>query len=793
VPTKTPVTSPSVPRVPRALRVPVLPVRDNVHFPRIISTLLVGREISVRALQQAMRADRQVIVLGQRDVTVDEPAASDLFRIGTLSEVMQVLPMPDGSMRVVLRGLARVEVQRLTLRGGYFKAEVGPVVESEFEEPEAEALRREAVQAFQQIAALGKHMPPEAVDALAGVDQCGHLADLVTNHLNLRPFVKQDILEELDGRRRLEKVVQLLVSEQQMLELQSDLRNRVERELGNTQREYFLREQLRVIQQELSGREELSPEGELLRAKIMACGMPEETAEKAMQELRRLERAPSSSPEGMVIRTYIDWMVALPWQTLSEDRLDVRDAAKVLDCDHFGLDRVKDRILDFLAVRQLSATLRGPILCFVGPPGVGKTSLGRSIAEALGRRFVRISLGGVRDEAEIRGHRRTYIGSMPGRIIQGVKNCGTRNPVFMLDEIDKMGVDFRGDPTSALLEALDPEQNDHFSDHYIESPFDLSGVMFIMTANLIENVPAPLRDRMEIIRFPSYTEAEKLRIARNYLVPRKLTEHGLVPSQLRISDMALEQLIRVYTREAGVRSLEREIATFCRKAARRIAECKAKQVTVTHKNLEVFLGKPRYRYGLRGDTDEVGAATGMVFTEFGGDILTIEASLMPALGDQPQVRMTGSLGEVMQESALAAVTYVRTHQSSLNPDRSFRCDVHVHVPEGAVPKDGPSAGVTIATALASAFTGRAVRRDVAMTGEITLRGKILPVGGVREKALAAHRAGILHVVLPEENMKDLDELPDSAHRDMQFHAVRHIDEVFALALAPAVEPITAPT
>lgn len=777
-------TAAKTPAVPRALRVPVLPVRDNVHFPRIISTLLVGREISVRALQHAMRGDRQVIVLGQRDVGVDEPNAADLYRIGTLSEVMQVLPMPDGSMRVVLRGLARVEVTRLALRGLFFRAEVGPVLETESDDPEAEALRREAVVAFQQIAALGKHMPPEAVEALTGVDQCGHLADLVTNHLNLRPFVKQDILEELDGRKRLGKVVQLLVSEQQLLELQSDLRSRVERELGNTQREYFLREQLRVIQQELNGREELSPEGEVLRTKIEAAGMPEETTERAMQELRRLERAPSSSPEGMVIRTYIDWLVALPWTTLSEDRLDVRDAARVLDRDHFGLDQVKDRILDFLAVRQLNTSLRGPILCFVGPPGVGKTSLGRSISEALGRRFIRVSLGGVRDEAEIRGHRRTYVGSMPGRLIQGVKNCGTRNPVFMLDEIDKMGIDFRGDPTSALLEALDPEQNDHFSDHYIEAPFDLSGVMFIMTANLMENIPAPLRDRMEIIRFPSYTEAEKLHIARNYLVPRKLSEHGLTPGQVRISAGALERIVRVYTREAGVRSLEREIATVCRKAARRIAEFHRRQVSVVPQNLENFLGQPHYRYGLRGETDEVGAATGLVYTEFGGDILTIEASLMPALGDQPQVRMTGSLGEVMQESAWAAVTYVRTHQASLRDDQPFRFDVHVHVPEGAVPKDGPSAGVTIAAALASAFTGRAVRRDVAMTGEITLRGKVLPVGGVREKALAAHRAGIRHVVLPEDNLKDLDELPDSARKEMEFHPVRHIDEVFALALAP---------
>lgn len=754
-----------------------------MHFPQLVSTLLVGREVSLRALQSAIRRDRLVLVVGQRDATVDEPTADDIFRFGTLSEVVQIMPMPDGTMRVVLRGLSRAKVSKFNYRRGFFTAEYEVALERAATGKNSEALRREAIEEFQEISAMGKQVPIEVLEIVPTIEDVGHLADLLTDHLNLRAAAKQELLEETDCFARIEKLVHLLTAERQVLELQTDLRQRVEQELGNTQREYFLREQLKVIQSELSGGESaLSPENEELALKVRSSGMPEETQEKALQEIRRLERAPSSSPEGMVIRNYLDWMLALPWQTLSDDRLDVKLAAEILDEHHFGLGKVKDRILDFLAVRQLSRSLRGPILCFVGPPGVGKTSLGRSIAEALGRKFVRVSLGGVRDEAEIRGHRRTYVGSMPGRLIQGIKQCATRNPVFMLDEIDKMTMDYRGDPTSALLEALDPEQNAAFSDHYIEAPFDLSAVMFIMTANVVENIPAPLRDRMEIISFSSYTEAEKLHIAESFLLPKKIVEHGLKPSQLKIPAEVLRHVIRDYTREAGVRGLEREIGTICRKAARQIAEGQAKTLNVKAESLAGLLGKARYRYGERGEHDEVGASTGLVFTEFGGDIITIEASLMPAFSDEPNVQLTGSLGNVMKESAMAAVTYVRSHQERLAPGKAFKFDVHVHVPEGAVPKDGPSAGVTIVTALVSALQGRPVRRDVAMTGEVTLRGKVLPVGGIREKVLAAHRAGIFEVILPAENQNDLDEIPANVREEMTFHTVRDLDEVLRVAL-----------
>jgi len=766
-----------------AVRIAVVPVRDNVHFPGLVSTLLVGREISLRAIQYASNRDRTVLILGQREMSVDDPSAEDMYRLGTMSEILQVLPMPDGTMRLVLRGLARCKVQKMTLRSGFYVAEARPLDEPVRTGLAEDALMREATEAFHQIASLGRAVSPEALEMLPNIVNSGQLADTIANQLTLRPEAKQEILEELDPTSRLEMVVKLLTSERQVLELQTDLRTRVEKELGNTQREYFLREQLRAIQSELSGPEELGPEAQELSQIIAAASMPEKVQEKATAELRRLDRSPISSPESMVIRTYLEWLGGLPWSITSEDRLDVVEAARILDQGHFGLSKVKDRILDFLAVRQLSQSLRGPILCFVGPPGVGKTSLGRSIAEALGRKFVRVSLGGIRDESEIRGHRRTYIGSMPGRIIEGIKQCGTRNPVFMLDEIDKMGQDHRGDPTSALLEALDPEQNTHFVDHYIDAPFDLSAVMFILTANVMENIPGPLRDRMEIISFSSYTELEKLHIAKHYLTPRMKQEHGLKPSQLELKDEGILEAIRHYTREAGVRNLEREIATICRKTAREIAEQKAKRTAVSAENISQYLGQRRHRYGTAGEADIVGAATGLAYTEFGGDILTVEVNLMPTAGEQPNVTLTGSLGDVMKESAMAAVTYVRSNQDVLCPGKQFRFDVHVHVPEGAVPKDGPSAGVTIVTALISAFTGRPVRRQVAMTGETTLRGNVLPVGGIREKALAAHRAGIRELILPADNMVNLDELPAAVRQDIVFHPVRTIDEAIRFALA----------
>ena len=757
-------------------RSPVLPVRDTVHFPGVIQTLLIGRDMSVRALQEAIKRDREVIVVGQRDSTVEEPSASDLYTAGTLSEILHVLPLPDGTMRGVLRGMARVKVSKLSLKKGAFSADYTVIADESHPTDMTDAMMREAVSVFNQAVNLGLQIPPEVLDSLPMIDDAGHLADTIAHHLPCPALSKQALLEEQDVEKRLASLVHTLAKELHVLELQASLRSRVEREMGQTQREYYLREQLKAIQQELGGEDVLSDEGEEYRAKLEATGMPADTMEKAMLELRRLERSPSSSPEGMVIRNYLDWMVSLPWSHQSSDTIDVRRAATILDRDHFGLDKVKDRILDFLAVRQVSHSLRGPILCFVGPPGVGKTSIGRSIAESLGRQFFRMSLGGVRDEAEIRGHRRTYIGSMPGRLIQGLKTCGTRNPVFMLDEIDKMTMDLRGDPTSALLEALDPEQNSQFSDHYIESPFDLSSVMFIATANLLENIPAALRDRMEIIRFPSYTEQEKVAITAKYLIPKKAKEHGLEKAQVKIPKQVIEKIVREYTRESGVRSLEREIATVCRKVARQIAEHGATGVALTTETLDEFLGRPRFRYGARAEKPEIGAATGLVYSEYGGDIVTIEAYLTEPYGEQPTIRLTGSLGDVMKESALAAMTYARAHQTEFS-DKPFRFDVHIHVPEGGVPKDGPSAGVTMLVAMVSAFSNRPVRTDVAMTGEITLRGKVLPVGGIREKVLAAHRAGIKTVVLPSDNERDLEDLPASVRQQMKFHFAANADEV----------------
>ncbi len=759
-------------------QLPVLPVRDAVHYPGLINTLLVGRELSLRALHAALDGERKVLVLTQTDMSVEEPTPADLYRVGVLSEVVQVLPMPDGTMRVVLRGISRFRVESIAFSQGFIRAKGAVVKEKEISGASVDATIREAMRLFEEVTQLGKQIPFEALQMAAHIEQPGALADVVAHHLPIRPQQKQAILETFDSVERLTTVLGLLSRERDVLNLQADIRGRVEEELGQTQREYYLREQLKIIQQELDERDERGDEVSEYDDKIARAMMPPEVREKAEHELRRLERAPSASPESMVIRTYLDWLTALPWSVLSDDSLDVRHAKEILDRDHFGLDKVKDRILDFLAVRQLSGSLRGSILCFVGPPGVGKTSIGKSIAEALGRQFARMSLGGVRDEAEIRGHRRTYIGSMPGRIIQGVKNCGTRNPVFMLDEIDKMTFDFRGDPTSALLEALDPEQNDKFTDHYIEAPFDLSAVMFICTANLLENIPWPLRDRMEIIQFPSYTEEEKIAIAEKYLISKKLLEHGLKQRQVSIPASVLREIVREYTREAGVRNLEREIATLCRKTARKFAEGNKGRVSITRKTLGEFLGTPRHTWGSKEQRNEVGAATGLVYTEFGGDVVTIEVSLMPSQNPDSQLILTGQLGEVMKESAQAALTCIRSRFPQSGPT-----DVHIHVPAGAVPKDGPSAGITMATAYASALTGRPVRADVAMTGEITLRGKVLPIGGLREKILAAHRAGIANVIIPSENKRDLVDVPKQAVDELTIHFARKIDEVLKIALA----------
>jgi len=759
--------------------IPVLPVRDAVHFPHLINTLHVVREASLRALRKSMDGDRRVLVLSQRDMSLEDPQVNDLFRVGTLSETLQAIPMPDASLRVALRGLSRVRAIRIVNRSGAFWAEIELLDETHAEGVEVDAMMRVAIEDFGRVVALNKAIPPEAMQSVAHLDDPGRLADAIAHHLPIRFSTKQGLLELLDARERLRQIIELVKREEQVLALDADIHRRVESELGESQREYYLREQLRVIQAELQVREDRLGEHEEYTAKIEKCGMPEGALQRALSELKRLDRTPAASPEGMVLRNYLDTMVSLPWNEVTHDRLDVHHASKILDEEHFGLTGVKERVLDHLAVRQLKTDLRGPILCFIGPPGVGKTSIGRAIAEAMGRKFVRVSLGGVRDEAEIRGHRRTYVGSMPGRIIQSLRQCGTRNPVFMLDEIDKIGGDYRADPTSALLEVLDPEQNSRFSDHYIEAPFDLSGVFFIATANVLANIPRPLRDRMEIILFSSYTDAERLEIARKFLLPKALEQHGLGANQVTVQSDALAVVAAQYAREAGVRELERQITGLVRKCARKVAEGERREVLVASSDLQELLGRPKNLAATKTES-EVGAATGLVVSEQGGDTIVIEASLMEPAGAHAEMKLTGSMGQVMQESAEAALTYIRAHQSALSAT-AFRYDVHIHVPEAAIPKDGPSGGVTIAVALASAFTGRPVR-PLAMSGEVTLRGRVMAVGGIREKVLAAHRAGITELILPKENEPDLDDVPAEIRSEMNIHLVSDLADALEIAL-----------
>jgi len=761
---------------------PLLPIRDAVYFPRMIFPLFAGREKSIRALDEAMARDRLILLVAQKQIVTDDPTPDDIYTVGVVAAIMQITKVPDGTVRLVLEGLERARIKRYLQTEPYFQVEIEPIETVEETSLEVEALMRSVVSQFEQIVNIGRSIPPEALVNILNITEPNKLADQITPYLQLRVESKQDILETVSAKEKLEKLNVLLKKELEILEIQRSIRNRVEKEMGDTQREFILREQLKAIQQELGERDERHAEIEDFRAKIEEAAMPEEVAERALKEVDRLEKMPYAAPEGVVIRTYLDWLTSLPWSKRTEETLDIQEAAKVLDEDHYGLAKAKERILEFLAVKQLSGQLKGPILCFVGPPGVGKTSIGRSIARALGRTFVRVSLGGIHDEAEIRGHRRTYIGSMPGRIIQGIKQAGSRNPVFMLDEIDKVGQDFRGDPSAALLEALDPEQNFAFSDHYLEVPFDLSDVMFITTANILDTIPPPLRDRMEVIPFAGYIEDEKVCIARQFLVPKQIKDHGLSPKLLTIKEEALRHIIRHYTREAGVRNLEREIATICRKTAKQVAEGVTKRTVVTPSRVKDFLGQPKYHYGMAEKHDEIGAATGLVYTEFGGDIVTIEVGLMKS--EEGKLTLTGQLGDVMKESGQAALTYVRSRAKALGipEDFSNRMDIHIHVPAGAVPKDGPSAGITIATALASALTKRPVRRDVAMTGEITLRGKVLPIGGLKEKVLAAHRAGIRTIIIPKENLKDLEEIPDYVRQELTFNPVEHADEVLDIAL-----------
>jgi ATP-dependent Lon protease len=763
-------------------QLPLLPLRGLIVFPSMVIHLDVGRDKSVKALEKSMMENNLIFLASQKEVNIDDPEEKDIYRVGTIARIKQMLKLPNGTIRVLVEGLQRAKLLRFVdIDEGYFLVELEEIEDVHGDYIEEEALMRTLLQYFEQYIKASKKVSKETFATVKDIDEPGRVADIIASHLTLKMKEKLHILELNNIIERLNRLIELINNEKEVLHLEKKIGQRVKKSMERTQKEYYLREQMKAIQQELGDRDGKLGEITQLKEKIAEANMPERVEKVALKELDRYERVPNNSAESSVIRNYLEWLVSLPWSKETVDILDIKRAEKTLNADHYGLDKVKERILEYLAVQQLTKSLKGPILCLVGPPGVGKTSLAKSIAKAINRNFVRISLGGVRDEAEIRGHRRTYVGAMPGRIIQGMKRAGTINPVFLLDEIDKMSNDFRGDPSSAMLEVLDPEQNSTFSDHFIEETYDLSKVMFIATANTLETIPGPLLDRLEIISIAGYTEVEKLHIAKEHLIPKQIKEHGLTKGMLQIRDEALLKLIRLYTREAGVRSLERQIASICRKAAKKIVEDDKKKVIVTEKMLEEILGKPRFRYGQAEQEDQIGAATGLAYTTAGGDTLSIEVTLYPGKGN---LLLTGKLGDVMKESAQAAFSYVRSRTLELNIDPDFheKNDIHIHVPEGAVPKDGPSAGITIATALVSALTGRPVRKEVGMTGEITLRGRVLPIGGLKEKTLSAHRAGLTTIIIPEENKRDLDDIPESVKQDLTFIPVRHLDEVLEHAL-----------
>ncbi|MFS0861757.1 endopeptidase La [Fredinandcohnia sp. 179-A 10B2 NHS] len=761
--------------------VPLLPLRGLLVYPTMVLHLDVGRDKSVQALEKAMVEDHIIFLTTQKDVAIDDPTKDDIYNIGTVTQVKQMLKLPNGTIRVLVEGLNRAEIQEIYDNDTYYSVKVKNFEEDETKNVETEALMRTMLEYFEQYIRLSKKISTETYTSVTDIEEPGRMADIIASHIPLKLKEKQEILETLDVHERMNKVITIINNEREVLNLEKKIGQRVKKSMERTQKEYYLREQMKAIQKELGDKEGKTGEVTTLKDKIEAAGMPDNVKNVALKELDRYEKIPQTSAESAVIRNYIEWLLSLPWTKSTEDQLDIHRAEDILEKDHFGLEKVKERVLEYLAVQQLTNSLKGPILCLAGPPGVGKTSLAKSVAKSLGRNFVRISLGGVRDESEIRGHRRTYVGAMPGRIIQGMKKAGTINPVFLLDEIDKMSSDFRGDPSAAMLEVLDPEQNFNFSDHFIEEPYDLSKVMFIATANNLATIPGPLRDRMEIITIAGYTELEKVHIAKDHLLPRKVEEHGLTKGKLQVREDALLSIIRHYTREAGVRSLERQLATICRKVAKIIVSGERKKVVITDKNLVEFLGKPVFRYGQAELEDQVGVATGLAYTAFGGDTLSIEVSIAPGKG---KLVLTGKLGDVMKESAQAAFSYIRSKATELNidPDFNEKNDIHLHVPEGAVPKDGPSAGITIATALISALTGRAVRKEVGMTGEITLRGRVLPIGGLKEKSLSAHRAGLTKVLFPKDNEKDLDDIPESVKKDMEFVPVSHLDEVLKHAL-----------
>ena len=738
---------------------PLLPLRDIVVFPGMVVPLFVGRDKSVAALEAALSFDRLIFLSSQIDPSTNEPEEDEIHRVGTISHVIQMLKLPDGTVKVLVEGRLRAKIVHYLPNDRYFQVSAEESIPAPYTGPAAEAMIRNVHASFENFAKLSKKIPQDLATQVSGVDDPARLADTLAAQLPVKVSEKQAVLELETDAERLEKLLLLMESEVEVLEIERRIRGRVKKQMEKSQREFYLNEQMRAIQKELGQGEEGRTELDELEEKIKKRGMGKEANQKAQKEIKKLRMMSPMSAEATVSRNYIDWLVSIPWNERTEDKLDIAEAERILDEDHYGLEKVKERILEYLAVRKLVSKLKGPILCFVGPPGVGKTSLARSIARAMGRKFVRMSLGGVRDEAEIRGHRRTYIGAMPGKIMQQIKKAGTVNPVFLLDEVDKMSADFRGDPSSALLEVLDPEQNSTFNDHYLDVDYDLSDVFFVTTANMLHGIPGPLQDRMEIIRLHGYTEVEKLHIARGYLIPKKVEEHGLSKEKVTFSDMAVLTIIRYYTREAGVRSLEREIASVCRKIAREVVKTPAKdRITVTPKAVRRYLGVTRYRYGEAEEKQSIGVATGLAWTEVGGELLLIEVAIMPGKGN---VKVTGKLGEVMQESASAALSYIRTRAELMGLEKDFyqKNDIHIHVPEGATPKDGPSAGITMATALASALLRVPARNDLAMTGEITLRGRVLPIGGVKEKLLAAHRGGIKTVILPQDNEKDLAEVP----------------------------------
>jgi ATP-dependent Lon protease len=761
--------------------IPLLPLRGLLVYPSMVLHLDVGREKSIKALERAMVDDNKILLATQEEVHIEEPSAEQIYNVGTVARVKQMLKLPNGTIRVLVEGLQRAKIEEYLQEDEYFYVTITYLDEKKGNENEVEALMRAVLNHFEQYIKLSKKVSPETLSSVSDIDEPGRLADIISSHLPLKMKDKQEILETVDIQQRLEILLNILNNEREILELERKISARVKKQMEKTQKEYYLREQMKAIQKELGEKEGRAGEVEELRAQLDKSDAPERIKKKIEKELERLEKMPSTSAEGSVIRTYIDTLLALPWTRKTVDNLDIKHAEEVLNEDHYGLEKPKERVLEYLAVQKLVNKMRGPILCFVGPPGVGKTSLARSIARALEREFVRISLGGVRDEAEIRGHRRTYVGALPGRIIQGMKTAGTINPVFLLDEIDKLASDFRGDPAAALLEVLDPNQNDKFSDHYIEESYDLSNVMFITTANSLHTIPRPLLDRMEVIHISGYTELEKLHILKDYLLPKQLEEHGLGRDKLQMNEEAMLKLIRQYTREAGVRNLNREMANISRKAAKIIVSGEKKKVVVTPKSLETLLGKPRYRYGLAEKEDQVGSVTGLAWTETGGDTLNVEVSVLPGKG---KLTLTGQLGDVMKESAQAAFSYIRSRANEweIDPEFNEKNDIHIHVPEGAIPKDGPSAGITMATALVSALTGIPVKKEVGMTGEITLRGRVLPIGGLKEKALSAHRAGLKVVILPKENEKDIEDIPESVRNELTFITVEHMDEVLRHAL-----------